>query len=158
VRLSIGSIEKLGLKRAAKGPMRMIEEDGRVPVLDFGAVKKIRQGEIKVRGAIVAFTRNGVVFAGSCAENFDAVILATGFRPDLRRLLPDAHGVLDAKGMPLISDRPTSQPGLYFVGAIASPTGQLRQIRLGATRVADVARRFLADERTSFAGQGRETR
>jgi cation diffusion facilitator CzcD-associated flavoprotein CzcO len=153
LRMSVGSIEKLGLKKAAKGAMQMIEEDGRVPVLDIGAVKKIREGAIKVRGAIERFTRAGVAFAEGGAESYDAVILATGFKPDLRRLLPDADGVLDASGRPLISDQPTVQPGLYFVGAIASPTGQLRQIRLGATRVADVARRFLAEERTTFAGR-----
>jgi cation diffusion facilitator CzcD-associated flavoprotein CzcO len=152
LRMSVGSIEKLGLKKAAKGPMQMIEEDGRVPVLDIGAVKKIREGAIKARGAIERFTRNGVVFAEGGAEPFDAVILATGFKPDLRRLLPDAAGVLDANGRPLTSDQPTAEPGLYFVGAIASPTGQLRQIRLGATRVGAEARRFLAEERTTFAG------
>jgi cation diffusion facilitator CzcD-associated flavoprotein CzcO len=153
LRMSVGSIEKLGLKKAAKGPMQMIEEDGRVPVLDIGAVKKIREGAIKVRDGIERFTRDDVVFAGGGSERFDAVILATGFRPDLRALLPDAEGVLDANGRPLASDQPTAQPGLYFVGAIASPTGQLRQIRLGATRVADVARRFLAEERTTYGAR-----
>jgi cation diffusion facilitator CzcD-associated flavoprotein CzcO len=154
LRLSVGSIEALGLKRAAKGAMQMIEEDGRVPVIDFGAVQKIREGRIKVRGAIASFTRGGVTFAEGAPENFDAVILATGFKPDLRTLLPDAEDVLDAHGRPLVSDQPTARPGLYFVGAIASPTGQLRQIRIGATRIGDLARRFLADERTSFAGRG----
>jgi cation diffusion facilitator CzcD-associated flavoprotein CzcO len=151
VRAAVGSIDKLGLKTAAKGPMQMIEEDGRIPVLDIGAVKKIREGKIKVRGAIERFTPGGVCFAAGGTEPFDAVILATGFKPDLRALLPDAHGVLDANGRPLVSDQPTAQPGLYFVGAIASPTGQLRQIRLGATRVGSEAGRFLKEERTSFA-------
>jgi cation diffusion facilitator CzcD-associated flavoprotein CzcO len=154
IRLTVGSLEKLGLKTAAKGPMQMIEEDGRIPVLDIGAVKKIREGKIKARGAIERFTPKGVVFAAGGSEPFDAVILATGFRPDLRALLPDAQGVLDAQGRPLASDQPTAQPGLYFVGAIASPTGVLREIRLGATRVGAEARRFLAEERTSFAGRG----
>jgi cation diffusion facilitator CzcD-associated flavoprotein CzcO len=151
VRVAVGSIDKLGLKTAAKGPMQMIEEDGRIPVLDIGAVKKIREGKIKVRGAIERFAPGGVSFAAGGTEPFDVVILATGFKPDLRALLPDAHGVLDANGRPLVSDQPTAQPGLYFVGAIASPTGQLRQIRLGATRVGSEAWRFLKEERTSFA-------
>jgi thioredoxin reductase len=158
LRLSVGSIETLGLKRAAKGPMRMIEEDGRVPVIDCGAVKRIREGRIAVRSAIATFTQGGVRFVEGGAESFDAVILATGFRPDLRGLLPDAGDVLDANGRPLVSDRPTARPGLYFVGAIASPTGQLRQIRIGATRIGDLARRFLADERTSFAGRAESQR
>ncbi|HEV3043907.1 MAG TPA: NAD(P)/FAD-dependent oxidoreductase, partial [Roseiarcus sp.] len=155
LRLAVGSIEKLGLKRAAKGALRMIEEDGRVPVLDVGTIKKIREGKIEVRGAVERFTSDGVDFAQSGRDRFDAVILATGFKPDLRPLLPDARGVLDANGRPLVSDRPTSEPGLYFVGAIASPTGQLRQIRLGATEIGRVARRFLADERTTWAVSGR---
>ncbi len=146
LRLAVGSIEKLGLKRAKKGAMQMIEEDGKVPVLDIGTIAKIREGAIKVRGGVERFEADGVAFADGSRAPFDAVILATGFKPDLRGLLPDAPGVLDAQGRPLVSDQPTAEPGLYFVGAIASPTGQLRQIRLGATRVGALARRFLQDE------------
>ena len=147
MRLAVGSLEKLGFRTAAKGAMQMIEEDQRIPVLDIGALAAIRRGEIKVRGAIEAFSHAGVRFAGGTEEAFDTVILATGFRPDLRKLLPDAATVLDAQGRPRVSDRATAEPGLYFVGALASPTGQLREIRLGATRVAASATQFLADER-----------
>lgn len=147
MRLAVGSLEKLGFRTAAKGAMQMIEEDQRIPVLDIGALAAIRRGQIKVRGAIEAFTGAGVRFASGAEEGFDTVVLATGYRPDLRKLLPDAATVLDAQGRPRVSDRATSEPGLYFVGALASPTGQLREIRLGATRVADSARQFLADER-----------
>ena len=146
IRLAVGSIERLGMKRAEKGPIRMIEEDGRVPVLDIGTVARIREGKIKVRSAIVSFALRTVVFANGAPAPFDAVILATGFRPDLRALLPDAKSVLDAEGRPLVSDKPTAEPGLYFVGAIVSPTGQFRQIGIGATRVAESARRFMRDE------------
>jgi cation diffusion facilitator CzcD-associated flavoprotein CzcO len=52
IRLAIGPIERFGLKRAAKGPRRMVEEDGRVPLLDVGTLGKIRDGSIKVRGGI----------------------------------------------------------------------------------------------------------
>jgi len=147
MRLAVGSLEKLGFKTSPKGAMQMIEEDQRIPVLDIGALAAIRRGQIKVRGAIEAFTGSGVRFTEGGEEGFDAVILATGFKPDLRTLLPDAATVLDAQGRPRVSDRATAEPGLYFVGALASPTGQLREIRLGATRVADSAAKFLADER-----------
>ncbi|THD47244.1 MAG: NAD(P)/FAD-dependent oxidoreductase [Bradyrhizobium sp.] len=146
IRLAIGPLEKLGLKRAAKGPLRMIEEDGRVPVIDIGAVAKIRSGAIKVRGAIDRFTPDGVAFVETGEERFDAVILATGFRPDLRALLPDGEGVLDAQGKPLVSDRASAAPGLFFVGATPSPSGQLRQIAIGATQVADLASRSARGE------------
>ncbi len=137
IRLAVGSIEKLGMTRAAKGPLRMIAEDGRIPLLDIGAVAQIRAGRIKVRGDIARFTPKAVVFAHSPPEPFDAVILATGFRPDLRPLLPDTEGVLNEAGKPLVSGAPTAERGLFFCGAIASPTGQLREIGIEAARIAD---------------------
>ena len=89
LRLAVGDFEKLGLRRAAKGPRQMVEEDGRVPLIDIGTLAKIRDGAIKVRGGVDRFTANGVVFTDASTEEFEAVILATGFRPDLRRLVPD---------------------------------------------------------------------
>jgi hypothetical protein len=127
----------------------MIKEDRRAPVLDIGTVKKIRDGEIKTRGDIESFFPEGVRFVDGRFERLDGVILATGFRPDLRALLPDTKGVLDAKGEPLVSDGPCAEPGLYFVGAIPSATGQIRQISIGATRVAADASRYLRRERAA---------
>ena len=135
IRLAVGSIEKLGLKRAAKGPRQMVEEDGRVPLLDIGAVAKIRSGAIKTRGGISRFTREGVVFDDGRAERFDAVILATGFQPDLRALLPDAAQALDAAGKPRVSGI-AAAPGLYFCGAKSVATGQIREMGIEAERIA----------------------
>lgn len=144
LRLAIGGIEKYGLRRAAKGPRRMIEEDGRIPLLDVGTMAKIRDGSIKVRAGIDHFTRNGVAFGRLPAERFDAVILATGFRPDLRELLPNAKGVLDAQGRPLVTGQVTAEPGLFFCGLIASPTGQIREIGIEAKRIAALVKGSLA--------------
>ena len=144
LRLAVGSIEKLGLRRAAKGPRRMVEEDGRVPLIDIGALDKIRDGSIKIRGGIDRLTPDGVVFADATSEKFDAIILATGFRPDLRRLVPDLDGVFDRHGMPLVTGQATNAPGLYFCGQITSPTGQLREIGLEARRIAEISRRHIA--------------
>jgi cation diffusion facilitator CzcD-associated flavoprotein CzcO len=149
IRLAVGSLEKLGLRTAAKGPRRMVEEDRRAPLLDVGTVAKIREGAVRVRGGVESFAANGVMFVQTGFEPFDAVILATGFRPDLRALLPDAKGVLDETGGPLVSDRATAEPGLYFVGAFPSATGQLREIGIGATRIAEDAGRFLRKEQTT---------
>ncbi len=136
LRLAVGSIEKLGLTRAAKGPRQMTEEEGRVPLLDIGTVAQIRAGRIKVRGDIARLEPKTVVFAKSPPEPFDAVVLATGFRPDLRPLLPGAKGVLSGSGQPLVSGAPTAEPGLFFCGAIPSPTGQLRAIGIEAAQIA----------------------
>ena len=143
LRFAIGSIEKLGLKRSPKGPLQSIEEDGRVPLIDVGTLDAIRDGRIKLRGDVASFAGESVVFKQSPAERFDAIILATGFRPDLRPLLPDAKGVLNATGAPLVSGRATAEPGLFFCGAIPSALGQFRQIGIEAQRIAAAWRKAL---------------
>ena len=144
LRLALGSMEKLGLRRAAKGPLQMIREDGRVPLIDVGTLRKIRDGSIKIRPGIDRLTAEGVVFGDGSNENFDAMILATGFRPDLRRLVPDVEEVFDQQGMPLAVGRSTAAAGLYFCSQITAPTGQLREIGIEAQRIADLASNYLA--------------
>jgi len=139
VRFAIGSLAAAGLTKAAKGPLQSIEEDGRVPLIDIGTLDAIRDGRIKLRGDIASIGRESVVFKQSPAEPFDTIILATGFRPNLRTLLPDAKDVLNATGAPLVSGRATAEPGLFFCGAIPSALGQLRQIGIEATRIAAAA-------------------
>ena len=139
IRLHVGSVESLGMIPAAKGPRRMVEEDGRVPLLDVGTLKAIRAGRIKVRGDLAGFEPGRVRFAKSEPEAFGAVILATGFHADLRPLLPDAEGVLNAAGRPYVSGRPTAEPGLFFCGAITVATGQLREFGIEAGRIAEAA-------------------
>ena len=139
LRFAIGSIEKLGLKRSPKGPLRAIEEDKRVPLIDIGTLDAIRDGRIKLRGDIASFSNESVGFKQSPAERFDAIILATGFRPDLRSLLPDVKAVLSETGAPLVSGRATAEPGLFFCGAIPSALGQFRQIGIEARRIAAAA-------------------
>ena len=145
LRLAVGRVDDLGLRLSTKGPRRMVEEDGKVPLFDIGTLGRIRDGSIVVRGAIEAMTPEGVQFVGAAkAEPFDAIVLATGFRPDLGTLLPGLDGVLDAHGAPLCTGAETSAPGLFFCGQIASPTGQLREIGLEARRIAALARAYLS--------------
>lgn len=144
IRLAVGNIERLGLRRAPKGPRQMVEEYGRVPLIDIGTLACIRDGSIKVCGGVDRFTPDGVVFTDGHAEPFDAVILATGFRPDLRRLIPDLQGVFDQRGMPLVTGQVTAAPGLYFCGQITVPTGQLREIGIEAQRISGSVEAYLA--------------
>jgi thioredoxin reductase len=86
---------------------------------------------------------DGVIFTGESTEKFDAVILATGFRPDLRKLLPGVSDVFDQHGMPLVTGQRTSAPEFCFCGQITVPTGQLREIGIEAQRIAQSAREYL---------------
>lgn len=144
LRLAVGDFEKLGLRRAVKGPRRMVEEDGRVPLIDIGTLARIRDGAIKVRGGVDRSTRDGVIFSDGRAEKFDDIILATGFRPDLRPLLPGVPEVFDRHGMPLVTGQVTAAPGLYFCGQITVPTGQLREIGIEAQRIAGSVKAYVA--------------
>jgi len=143
-RLAVVDFEKLGLRHSAKGPRQMVEEDGRVPLIDVGTLSKIRDGTIVVRSGIDRFTTDGVVFTDGKTEKFDNVIPATGFRPNLRPLLPNVADVLDQHGMPRVTGKPTPEPGLYFCGQITVPTGQLREISIEAKQIAGSAKRYLA--------------
>jgi hypothetical protein len=116
----------------------MIEEDGRVPLIDIGTLAGIRDGSIRICGGIDRLVTDGA------SGKFDAIILATGFRPDLRRLIPDEAGVFDRHGMPRVTGRPSGAPGLYFCGQTTSPTGQLREIGIEAQRIAGSAKQYIA--------------
>jgi cation diffusion facilitator CzcD-associated flavoprotein CzcO len=142
LRLALGNFEKLGLRRASKGPRQMVEEDGHVPLIDIGTLGRIRDGSIRLRGGIDRMTAGGVVFSDGTEEKYDAIILATGFRPDLRRLIPDSQCLFDQHGMPRVTGKPTTAPGLYFCGQITVPTGQLREIGIEAQRIAASAKAF----------------
>ena len=144
LRLAVGSTRKLGLQTVRKGPLRMIAEDHRIPLLDVGTLARIRDGSIKLRGGIARFSADGVAFAEGPTEPFDVVVLATGFRPDLRPLLPEAAGVFDAHGLPLMTGRATTEPGLFFCGHLVVPTGQLREIGIEAQRIAQLAAAYLS--------------
>ena len=143
LRLVVGSTRHLGLQMERRGPLQMIAEDGHIPLLDIGTLARIRDGSIKVRCGITRFTDEGVTFADAATEPFDAVILATGFRPDLRPLLPQTPGVFDAHGLPLTTGHATTEPGLFFCGHIVVPTGQLREIGIEAERIARLAKDYL---------------
>jgi cation diffusion facilitator CzcD-associated flavoprotein CzcO len=144
LRLAVGPIENLGLRRPAKGPRRMVEEDGRAPVFDVGTLARIRDGSIKIRGGVDRLAPDGVGFDNAAEERFDAIILATGFRPDLRALFENVEGVFDVHGMPVVTGGTTGEPGLYFCGQRTSPSGQLREIGNEARRIARLAKRYVA--------------
>ncbi|MBV8923841.1 MAG: NAD(P)/FAD-dependent oxidoreductase [Bradyrhizobium sp.] len=143
LRLALGDFEKLGLRRASKGPRRMVEEDGHVPLIDIGTLARIRDGSIRLRGGIDRLSDSAIVFADGAEETFDAIVLATGFRPDLRRLIAGEDGLFDQHGLPRVTGRPTAAPGFYFCGQITVPTGQLREIAIEAQRIAASAQALL---------------
>lgn len=88
-----------------------------------------------------AFDDRMIIFADGSSGEYDAVILATGYRPDLRRLLPDCSDLLTEEGAPLRSGPDSGRDGLFFCSYRVSPTGQFREIGIEARGIADAAMR-----------------
>jgi cation diffusion facilitator CzcD-associated flavoprotein CzcO len=142
LRLALGDYRRYGLKKSAKGPVAQVREDGRIPLIDIGTLARIRDGSIRVRPGIERIDGTEVRFADGSAGASDAIVLATGYRVDLRGMLGGVPGVLDAAGRPLVSGGRTAAPGLYFCSYRPTPNGQLRQIGTEARAIAaDLARR-----------------
>lgn len=141
-RAVVGDLSRYGLRRPPRGPAGQIRHEARIPLIDVGTIALVKRGEIGVRPGIERFTADGVVFSDGRAEAFDAVILATGYRPRVDAFLRGASAAHDAEGTPGSSGREAPIPGLYFCGFYVSPTGALREIGLEARRIAAaIARR-----------------
>lgn len=78
-RLLLGNIEKYGLKRPCIGPLQLKNTEGKTPVLDIGALQKIRSGDIKIVPGIKKFSQGKVEFVNGEILEIDSVILATGY-------------------------------------------------------------------------------
>lgn len=78
----VEDLSEFGISQPSHGPAIDLIIAQRVPVLDHGSIPLIRQGAIEViNDRLLRFTSRGVVLAARRERMFDAVILATGFRP-----------------------------------------------------------------------------
>ncbi|PKI76825.1 probable indole-3-pyruvate monooxygenase YUCCA5 [Punica granatum] len=115
--LVLGNIEKLGLKRPSVGPLELKNTKGKTPVLDIGALAKIRSGDIKVVPGIKRFSKSQVELVNGETLNVDSVILATGYRSNVPSWLQE-NEFFSKNGFPR-SPFPNGwkgNSGLYAVG------------------------------------------
>jgi hypothetical protein len=97
-----------------------------VPVVGLELVAAVRAGRVAVRTAVIGFGDGTVRFADGGEAPFDAVVLATGFRPATDPIA----AYLDAAGDP-------AAPGLFVLGArYPSLETWLQQLRREAPAVA----------------------
>jgi putative flavoprotein involved in K+ transport len=87
-------------------------------VIDTGGYRRaLARGRPDRRRMFERFTEDGVEWPGGERERVDAVVFATGYRPDLRCL--EALGALAGDGsVPQRRGASTRVPGLYFVGLV----------------------------------------
>lgn len=128
-----GHPSKFGMKRPPCGILEQIRTAGKIPVIDIGTLAKISEGAIAIAPEVAEITSDGVAFKGGAKDRFDAIILATGYRPSYAAFLESnvlQHVDSDPAG-------PFGTSGIYFVGFRNVVTGLLRQISQEAIRVAD---------------------
>lgn len=136
--LTVGDLTPLGLRTPAISPLRQLRETGRTPVIDLGTLDLIRAGRITVRPGIETLTSSGVRFTDGREAPFDALVLATGYRPAVQPLFPDLSLPVDERGLPRETIGTGDAAGLYFVGfELTRPGGLLNTIADQARRVAD---------------------
>jgi cation diffusion facilitator CzcD-associated flavoprotein CzcO len=136
LRLAVGDLSRWGIVRPALGPTRLIEDTGRIPILDTGTIAQVKAGRIRVRPAVQEVLPDRVRFVDGRTEAFGAIILATGYRPRLDRFIDGFESISDERGRPHRFGAETAIPGLFFVGFRNPPTGALREISREAPRVA----------------------
>jgi indole-3-pyruvate monooxygenase len=132
LRLTVGDIGRLGLRKSDRGPLTEVALLGRVPLLDHGTLRLIRARQIDVVGEVVELDETRAHFRDGSSREVDAIVAATGFRSELERLLePAAQPSRVGIGPHSIGER-----GLYFCGFTVSATGMLRDIGIEARRIA----------------------
>lgn len=137
IRMLVGDITKLGLKKSTYGPMEQIQKQKRIPLLDIGTIKLIREGFIKVYGDILWMEGNIVYFEKYQQQHFDAIILATGYHHKLDKFLNVCSNRIDDLNNPVNRQNYFGKDGLYFCGFYVSPNGMLREIGIEANIIAN---------------------
>jgi cation diffusion facilitator CzcD-associated flavoprotein CzcO len=115
-RIAVGDLSRFGIRYPRLSPAAQLRQTGQTPVIDLGTVEKIKSGGIQVVPAIQSLSAQGALFADGRQLPFEAIILATGYRPGLPEFLGACPGLLDVYGLPKACIGIQEYSGLYFVG------------------------------------------
>jgi hypothetical protein len=140
LRLAVGRWESYGLQAPAGAPL------DKPPMLSSGVLDALRHGRLIARRGIERYDGSTVHFTDGTRQEFDAVVMATGFRVTFP-FLPDRLGDRDPAGtLPLYLNlmHPTI-PSLFFVG-LFQPVGCIwrladHQARIAALQISGRLRR-----------------
>jgi pyruvate/2-oxoglutarate dehydrogenase complex dihydrolipoamide dehydrogenase (E3) component len=114
-KLTIGDLSKYGIQNLKMSPSAQLRELGKTPIIDLGTIDLIKKGEVNIKPGIQNFTQNGVVFENGEKQEFDAVILATGYKPEVEDFLESTEHIFNSLNLPK-SPIIEQNKGLYFIG------------------------------------------
>jgi putative flavoprotein involved in K+ transport len=156
-RVVYGDLSRYGMPRSPYGALTRVRDPdvGAAPAVDDGFVADLKRGDVELVPVIERFEGRDVVLTGGRRLQPEVVIAATGYERGLEPLVghldvlePDGHPVApDGRAIP-------HAPGLFFVGYVPAISGQLRQARIQARRLArEVRRRPPAEAARRPAGE-----
>ncbi|KAL2318116.1 hypothetical protein Fmac_031992 [Flemingia macrophylla] len=113
----LGNTNHYGIKRPKTGPIELKLVTGKTPVLDVGQLAQIKCGNIKVMEGVKEITRHGAKFVNGQEKEFDAIILATGYKSNVPTWLKGCDFFTE-DGMPKtpFPNGWKGDDGLYTVG------------------------------------------
>lgn len=140
LRLLVGDITKLGLKKLSYGPLEQIQKTATIPLLDIGTLKHIREGHIRIYDDIDHIQGGTVHFSSGKKEEFDAIVAGIGYYSGNADFIDVDPSRFEDLKQPVSKQKYFGKDGLYFCGFWIAPTGQIREIGLDARKIArDIA-------------------
>lgn len=137
-KLTVGDVSKYGLGKPKHSPTYDCRL-GKIPVIDLGTLDEIKAGNITILPGIERIQAKTVQFQDGRELPFDAIVLATGYRPGMTRVLDEklAREILNERGYPkhLWFTEPALQ-GLYFPGFSTPVTGVLYNLNIDSGKIA----------------------
>ncbi|XP_052198693.1 indole-3-pyruvate monooxygenase YUCCA2-like [Diospyros lotus] len=152
-RIMLGDTARLGLTRPNLGPLQLKSVSGKTPVLDVGTLKKIKKGHIKVRQGIKRLRHHTVEFVDGKIENFDAIILATGYKSNVPTWLKENNFFSEKDGFPT-KPFPHGWKGENGLFAVGFTKRGLLGTSVDATRIAeDIEKQWNAKPRNLWSSE-----
>jgi hypothetical protein len=137
-KFTVGNLSQYGLGRPSH-PASYDTRRGKIPVIDLGTLDQIKAGRITVLPGIDRVNAKTVTFSDGRELPFDAIILATGYRPGLAPVLGDdlSARVLNERGYPkqLWFQTPDLR-GLFFLGFTTPLTGIIYNLSIDSDKIA----------------------
>ena len=133
-KVTIGNLSRWGIDQPSYPPAYQLRTFGKTPVIDVGTIAEIKAGNIAVHGGPARFNPNSVVFEDGSSADFDAVVLATGYRCAVEDFVENVQPLLNAQGVPKASWF-DGRPGLYFLGFDAYSSGLLWSIKQDSGKI-----------------------
>jgi cation diffusion facilitator CzcD-associated flavoprotein CzcO len=131
----LGDLSAYGLPIPDEGVFSRLKRLGVAPaIVDKEVIEAVKDGRIEIVAGIRSLDENGVDLEDDTRAEPDALIAATGYRSALEPLVGHL-GVLNERGLPLVSDGHAVAPGLRFVGFVPRPA-QLGLLGTEARRAA----------------------